>query len=265
MAPEKDWLHELAAIMARLRGPDGCPWDREQTHASLQRYLIEEAYELLDAIDAKDDENMAEELGDVLLQVVFHSQIAAEEQRFDLQTVARVCCEKLIRRHPHVFADAQVDDAAGVLRQWEVIKQTEKASQTPVASTLDRVPRHLPGLSRAHQMQRQAAKLGFDWPDTAGVVAKVEEEWAELRHAMQAGDQVGAREELGDLLFAVVNLSRFMQEEPEQVMRQAIAKFYRRFRYVEQRVAASGKPFAGHSPAELDGYWEDAKRQPPTP
>jgi len=175
---EKDWLAELVAIMARLRAPGGCPWDREQTHRSLQEYLTEESAELFEAIDEGDDAGMVEELGDILLQVVFHCQIAAEDGRFNIQDSARTVCEKLVRRHPHVFGQSNVADADGVVKQWEEIKKEEKRDRRP--SVLSGVPRHLPALHRAQKTQRKAAKVGFDWPDIDGVIGKIDEELAEV-------------------------------------------------------------------------------------
>lgn len=255
---DKDWVAEMARIMDRLRAPDGCPWDREQNHHTLRPYLIEEAYELIDAIEAQDDDGMTDELGDVLLQVLFHCQIAGEEGRFDLQDVARCACEKLTRRHPHVFGDRQVDDAEGVLRQWEEIKQEEKAGSQP-PSALDAAPRHLPALMQAQKVQRRAAKLGFDWPDGSGPLAKIKEEIAELEAAVGAGETDAVHEEIGDLLFSLVNLSRFHDADPEELLRGCIAKFRRRFRHVESRVGEDGRTFAELSLEELDRSWDEAK------
>ncbi len=254
-----NWVDELVTIMARLRAPDGCPWDREQTHASLKEYLVEEAAELLDAIDDGDDDGMVEELGDVLLQVVFHCQIAAENGRFDLQAAARSCCEKLVRRHPHVFADSTVADADGVLRQWEQIKQREKGKTRP--SALSGVPRHLPALHRAQKTQKKAAKVGFDWPDVVGVVAKIEEELAEVKEALASGHEEEIAGEIGDLLFAVVNLSRFQRRHAEELLHGTIRKFESRFQRLEELLAAQGKTPEQCSLAEMDALWNQAKRE----
>lgn len=259
MTETKDWVRELAVIMARLRAPDGCPWDREQDHVTLKKYLIEEAYELVDAIDAGDDDELRDELGDVLLQVVFHAQIAEEEKRFDLQDVARTICEKLIRRHPHVFGDSEAEDSGAVLRQWEEIKKGEKAgAKRP--SALDGIPRALPALSQAEKIQKKAAKLGFDWPDVDGVIDKIEEELEELKVALREQDDQQIHEEIGDLLFSVANLTRYRHESAEDILRFTIRKFYRRFRHIEESVGSSERPFEAYSLAELDALWNEAKQ-----
>ena len=257
-APATDWVAELVRIMARLRAPGGCPWDREQSHRTLQKYLVEEACELLDAIEDANDAQMADELGDLLLQVVFHCQIAAEDRRFDLQAVARLLCEKLVRRHPHVFGEAVVHDAAGVVRQWEEIKRGEPAAQQR-PSALDGLPRHLPALATAEKLQKRAAKLGFDWPDRQGVVDKLHEEVRELTEALAHGNDEHTADELGDLLFSVVNLCRSLGVDPEDCLRRANRKFRRRFAHVEQCVAASGRGFKDFRLDELDAFWDQAK------
>lgn len=256
---ERDWVRELVDIMARLRGPGGCPWDREQTHASLKEFLVEESAEFLDAVDEGDDASMVEELGDVLLQVVFHCQIAREEGRFDFADAAREVCEKLIRRHPHVFAQSDVSDSAGVLRQWEQIKKVEKGAGRK--SALSGVPRHLPALHRAQKTQHKAAKVGFDWPDIGGVVAKIEEELAEVKEALVSGDGEHAAEEIGDLLFAVVNLSRFQKRHAEDLLHGTVRKFERRFGRVEELLAAQGKVPDQCTLEEMDLLWNQAKAE----
>ncbi|MDA0746347.1 MAG: nucleoside triphosphate pyrophosphohydrolase, partial [bacterium] len=203
-------FERLVEIMARLRGPGGCPWDQEQTHQSLKPYLIEEAYELLDAIDAEDDVDIREELGDVLLQVVFHSQLASENKQFTIEEVAETICSKLVRRHPHVFGDVSVAGTADVLKNWEAIKSREKEERGQDASVLSGVPRHLPGLLRALRMQEKAAKVGFDWKHTEEVAGKVREEVEEFLEAHSENDAKKMEEELGDLLFSLVNLARFL-------------------------------------------------------
>ncbi len=260
---EHDWIQELVALGARLRAEDGgCPWDRKQTHQTLKRYLIEETYELLDAIDEQDDRQLVDELGDVLLQIILHCQIASETARFDLQEVARRLGEKLRRRHPHVFGEASVNGADGVLEQWEEIKREEPAGQRR-ASALDGIPRQLPALSQAREMQRRASKLGFDWEHLEDVIAKLEEELAELKAALAAADSAKVENELGDLLFAVVNLSRFQHIDPEETLRAASRKFARRFRHVEQQVENSGKTFADFTLDQLDAFWNQAKNLEP--
>ena len=258
-----DYVQKLVAILARLRAPDGCPWDREQTHDTLKRYLIEEAGEFLEALEARNDAGMADELGDVLLQIVFHCQIASEQGRFNLQDAARLCCEKMIRRHPHVFADTTAADADAVLRQWDKIKAKEKSDggHPAAASVLDGVPRHLPALHRAHKVQKKAAAVGFDWPDLAGVVAKVEEELGEVRAALAENNDVKIRDEIGDLLFSVVNLSRCRGYLAEDLLDAAIAKFRRRFQALETRLIQAGRPPQDCTLAELEAQWQASKAE----
>ena len=256
---KKDWLRELIRVMARLRSQNGCPWDREQDHSTLKKYLIEESYELIDAIDDRDDEGMCEELGDVLLQILFHSQIAEEEKRFDIQKVAQTCCEKLIRRHPHVFKGTHIEDAEGVKKQWEEIKRREKSGL--VKSALDGVPRHLPALSQAEKIQKKAAQLGFDWKEVDGVVAKIDEELSEVKEELKSGDRKRIREELGDLLFAVVNLSRFQKESPEELLRDTVKKFNKTFQFNEKFVDQSGRKWEDFTLDELEAFWRKSKKQ----
>src|SRR5690606_17792338 len=228
-------LQPLLDTMARLRSPEGCPWDRQQTHASLKRYLLEEAYELLDAIDAGDDAALIEELGDVLLQVVFHAQIASETGRFTMADVVDGLVRKLLRRHPHVFGDAHPEDAAAVVRTWEAIKQREKAGceATEEASLLDGIPRHLPALLEAEKLQDRAARAGFRGDDVAGAWEKARAEWAERkqggREEGEAADRARARvgEECGDVLFALINGASYLKVDPDQALRAANAKFRR--------------------------------------
>lgn len=263
-------LGPLLAVMARLRSPDGCPWDRQQTHESLKPYLIEEAYELLDAIDAGDDAALIEELGDVLLQVVFHVTIAAETGRFTMQDVVDGLTAKLIRRHPHVFGDAEAKDAADVARLWAQIKQREAApggAEPPgVRSLLDGLAKGLPALMEAEKLQRRAARVGFEWDDVDGAWQKVREELDELQEAVSRHGQdpsaparAELEEELGDVLFALVNVARYVQVDPEQSLRAANAKFRRRFRYIEARAAELGKDLSEMSLAEMDALWDEAK------
>jgi len=259
-SPEQDWVLELVRIMARLRAPDGCPWDREQDHQTLEKYLIEEAYELIDAIEDKDDVQMRDELGDVLLQVVFHAQIAQETGRFDLQQVAQGICEKLIRRHPHVFGTTEAADSAAVLTQWDAIKKQERAGQQR-KSALDGIPRSMPALTQAEKIQKKAAKLGFDWPNVEGVIDKLEEELEELKEALREADDAKIHEEIGDMLFSLVNLTRYRHESAEEILRLTVKKFYRRFRYIEEAVEHSGRPFEAYTLTELDGLWDAAKAQ----
>ena len=251
---------ELVAIMARLRGPAGCPWDRQQTHATLKPYLLEEVYEALEAIDAADDAELCKELGDVLLQVVFHAQIAAEEGRFDIEAVGQAIVDKLIRRHPHVFGDASADEADEVLRRWEQIKKQERLQQGEAApSLLEGIPKHLPALMRAYRIQTRVALQGFDWDEVEGALDKIEEEFAEVRKAWETGGGAAVEEEFGDLLFSLVNASRFLKVDPEQALRCAVAKFERRFRALEETVHARGEEVAALSLAALDEIWDEVK------
>jgi MazG family protein len=259
-AAATDWVAELVRIMARLRGEGGCPWDLEQTHATLTQYLIEEAYEFIETVDDGDDRAMCDELGDLLLQIVFHCQIAKETSRFDLQDAARMCCEKLVHRHPHVFGDESAADAEAVLARWEDLKRRE-AGYEMRTSALDGIPSGLPALRRADKLQRKAAKVGFDWPDAAGVSAKLREEADELDSALAADDAAAVAEELGDLLFTVVNLCRTHGHTAEDLLRGANRKFSDRFRAMEAQLTAGGRELADHSAAELDSGWESAKQR----
>ncbi len=260
-------LQPLLDVMARLRSPEGCPWDRQQTHDSLKRYLLEESYELLDAIDAGDDTALVEELGDVLLQVVFHAQIAAETGRFSMADVIDVLVRKLIRRHPHVFGDVQAEDAAAVVRNWEAIKQEEKAGREPgpeASSILSGIPRHLPALMEAEKVQDRAARVGFQWDDVAGAWEKVQEELGELEQALRGRSETGQErarvaEEFGDVLFALVNVARYLEIDPEQALRSSTAKFRQRFRHIETRARAQGRDLRDMTLAEMDALWEEAK------
>lgn len=250
----------LCAIMARLRGPEGCPWDREQNLQTLKPHLLEETYELLEAMEGDDAAAHAEELGDLLLQVVFQARIREEQGTFNLDEVAHRLSDKLVRRHPHVFGDVQVGGSAEVLRNWEAIKRTEKASpeQAP-RSALAGVPVALPALARAQRMQSKASRCGFDWPDVAGAEAKLVEELAELAAARKSGDVEAVRGEVGDLLFSVVNLCRFLHVDAEDALQATSSRFARRFREVERRAAADGREMRNCTLAELDVYWEAAK------
>lgn len=255
---QTDSLHELVHIMARLRGPDGCPWDREQTHRSLVRYLIEETGEFLDALEDGDDNGMADELGDLLLQIVFHARIAEEEGRFTIEDVARSECDKMRRRHPHVFADAQAATPAAVVDQWETIKRNEKGRKTR-DSALDGVPRHLPALHRAQKILDQADKVGFRWPSLDGALAKVEEEWAELREALDADNQEAVGEELADLIFTLVNVGRMAGVRAEESMHDGLRKFERRFRRLERLAAAEDRDTRQCTPDEMESLWQKAR------
>lgn len=249
----------LVEVMERLRSEDGCPWDREQTHASLKPFLLEETYEVLEAIDLQDDKELCNELGDLLLQVVFHAQIAREENRFCAAEVCRAIVDKLVRRHPHVFGDVQAENPDQVLANWEEIKREERSTQGEPASILDGVPRHLPALLRAQRLQAKAARVGFDWQHVDGPLDKVEEEFAELRQAWGRGDGKEVEEEFGDLLFALVNTGRFLDLCPEDALRRAAGKFESRFRAVETILKEQKKDINEVSLKEMDRIWDQVK------
>ncbi|MDP7559662.1 MAG: nucleoside triphosphate pyrophosphohydrolase [Planctomycetota bacterium] len=252
-------FEQVVEIMSRLRAPGGCPWDREQTHESLKSYMIEEAYELLEAIDEQNDRDIRDELGDVLLQVVFHAQLAAEENRFDIEDVAGAISEKLIRRHPHIFGDTRAEDANRVLQNWEAIKSQENKDKGDRDSVLGGIPRALPALQRARRTQERASRVGFDWEEAGEVAKKVKEEVDEFLEAHSSGDRPHAEEELGDILFALVNLSRFMKICPEEALRKTIGKFEKRFHYIEEELEKQDKSPRTASLEEMDQLWEKAK------
>lgn len=254
-------LDPLVGVMARLRAPGGCPWDREQDHYSLTPYLLEEAYEVLDALEQGDMYKFCEELGDLLLQIVFHAQIASENGHFTINDVIASITEKMIRRHPHVFGDVTVENSSQVLENWEKIKQREKDGGNRVKSILDDIPRGLPALLRASKVQKKAARAGFDWPDCQGPLDKIEEERQELLRAYRAQDRHWIQEEVGDLLFAVVNLSRFFNVEAEVALSNTVEKFIRRFHYIERNIEQEGKKLEDCSLQDLDLLWEKAKKE----
>ncbi len=254
---ERFSLEPVVDVMARLRSPGGCPWDAEQTHATLRRYIIEEVYEVLEAIDEQDPHHLCEELGDLLLQIVFHARMAEENKDFSMQDVVDTVTEKLIRRHPHVFGDISVQDAAEVIVNWDAIKRREK--KVKPQSALDGVPKGLPALLRANKLQLKAAKVGFDWDDIAPVWAKVAEELAELREAAETGDRVKIEDELGDVIFAAVNLGRFLGVEAEVALNGTNNKFVRRFQQVEAAARAKGLKWKELDLAAMDELWEAAK------
>jgi len=268
-------IDRLLSVVSRLRGEQGCPWDREQTLDSLKQYLVEECYELIDAIDGGAVHEHLDELGDVLLQVVLQSQIRKEEGAFEFEDVANRLADKLIRRHPHVFADVKADTSADVIRNWEAIKAQERAQNVAETgdsrnegeaaepahrSVVDGIPRHLPALQRAQRVQSRAARVGFDWDDVSDVIGKVEEELAEAREALASGDAKHLKEELGDLLFATVNLSRFQAINAEEALEAAVKKFAVRFNDVERRIHASGRKLDDCTLEEMDAEWDNVKR-----
>ncbi len=254
-------LDPLVEVMNRLLGPGGCPWDRQQTHETLKNYLIEEAYEVIDAIEEGNTHKLCEELGDLLLQVVFHAALAAREQKFTINQVIAGITEKLKRRHPHVFGAREVESAAEVLVNWEAIKQEERGrgAGAGARSLLGEIPRHLPALQRAQKVQGKAALVGFDWPDARGAAAKLEEEWEEFRAAWARGDREALQAEVGDFFFAAVNVARLLQVNAEEALRLAVDRFVRRFQYMEERARAQGLKLQDLSLLELDALWDEAK------
>ena len=252
-------VKRLADVIAVLRAPGGCPWDIEQTHESLKRELIEECYEVIQAIDNKDDANLKEELGDVLLQVVFHSDIARCEKRFTLGDVANDECDKMINRHPHVFGDAAgITTSAQVLEKWEDIKKAEKHNKTQTEAMLQ-IPKELPALYRADKIQAKAKKVGFDWDDVSGAFDKVAEESGEVKEAVKSGDKDEIEKEVGDLLFAAVNVARMLDIDPEIALNKTSDKFVRRFSYVESKAVETGRNLPEMTLKEMDALWEEAK------
>ncbi len=248
----------LTDIMQTLRSPGGCPWDLVQTHKSLRRNIIEEVYEVLEAIDLEDPDLLCEELGDLLLQVVFHARMAEEAGNFSMQDVIDGVTRKLVRRHPHIFGDVQARDAGAALLSWEAMKKQEKPERT---SALDGVPRGLPALMSAEKLQKKAAKVGFDWDSVAPVWDKVAEELQELREAVAEKDSGHINEELGDVLFSLVNLARFLKVDPELALMHTNCKFMHRFSHVEQRVKAEKRDWESFSLEELDAFWNEAKEE----
>ena len=253
-----DQIARLRAIMHRLRVPGGCPWDAEQTHESLVSNLIEEAYECVDAIRRGNDDDMREEFGDLLLQVVFHSEIAQEDSRFDLDSVAREISEKLIRRHPHVFGTSTAGDSDEVLKQWDEIKRQEKGEKE--VPYLHGTGKGLPALVRAGKLQKKAAKVGFDWPMETGVISKIREELLELQSAVDMQNMAAVEEELGDLMFSVVNFASFRKIDPEILMASANTKFERRFGAMEKELKERGKDLEAASLEEMEEAWLIVKR-----
>lgn len=251
-------FNELLTIMKRLRGPGGCPWDAEQTHESLTRYLLEETYEVIEAIEGHSPEHLKEELGDLLLQPVFHAAIAEEAGSFTMSDIIDTLCDKLIRRHPHVFGDMQIADSAAQIENWEQIKKSEKGDERK--SALSGVPPHLPALLKAQKVTEKAARVGFDWEHVDQVMAKVMEELHEFEEAMVARDNDQMEAELGDLLFAIVNLGRFLSINPEEALRKTINRFQTRFEYVEESLHGQGRRMNDTPLEEMDQLWEEAKK-----
>lgn len=249
---------ELVEIFRKLRSPEGCPWDKAQNHQSILQCAVDEVYEFLEATEEKNESHMCEELGDLLLQVVFHSQMASERGAFAIQDVIQGINQKLYKRHPHVFGDGRADSPDQVIQNWEAIKAEEKPQRK---SVVDGVPKSLPALFMAEKVQRKAAGVGFDWPDAGPVWDKVHEELEEFQSAVREGNKDLAHEEMGDILFSLVNLARHSGISAEEALRMTIQKFIRRFQYVEGRMSMAGKKWDKTSLAEMDVFWEEAKGQ----
>lgn len=258
-SPVPDHFQRLCEIVARLRAPDGCPWDREQTNETLLPGLVEEAYEVVGAVRARDDQNLREELGDLILLAVMHAQIADESGRFTISDVLHEVTEKLIRRHPHVFAESGARDTDGVVKQWEAIKRDERSGRG--GHYLATLPAALPALMRAQKAQNKAARVNFDWTEISDVLAKVVEETGEAKEAIASRDQAAIAEEIGDLLFAVVNLARKNKLDAESVLQTATDKFVSRFNKIEDELLARGKKLGEVQLAELDRIWNAVKAE----
>jgi tetrapyrrole methylase family protein/MazG family protein len=255
-----DNLSDLVALMARLRSPDGCPWDRKQTPESLKPFLIEECYEVVDALDEGSPDKVKEELGDLLFQIIFHARIAEERGQFTISDVISANIEKMTRRHPHVFGDARLSTDREVLANWEEIKKSEKGYEER-KSVLEGVPRHLPSLLRAHSLQERAARVGFDWSRIDEALPKLDEEIAEFKDSLNSKDAAGIEEELGDIFFMLVNVSRFLGVNPEDALRKTISKFIQRFRYIEEHAADAGKSLNEMTLNEMEQLWQKSKEK----
>ncbi len=257
MKGEKYSFEDLVKIMEKLRSPEGCPWDRKQTHESLLPYLLEETYEVIDAVKKDSDEELKEELGDLLLQVIFHSQIAKERGAFDIEDVVDSIARKLVHRHPHVFGEREdIKTAEDVNREWEKLKEKEGKKKE---SLLDGIPESMPALERAYKLQKRAAKVGFDWKGFEGIKEKLIEEISEIEEEIKKGDRRKIEEEVGDLLFMAVNLARFLGVHPEIALRRANEKFEKRFRYMEKRAKEMGRDLSEMSLEEMEELWQEAK------
>lgn len=259
-------IEKLVNLVEQLRGDNGCPWDKEQTRETLKPMLIEEAYEVLDALDSEDPIELKEELGDLLFQVVFHARIAQERGEFDMADVINRSHEKMVRRHPHIFGNANLNTSEDVLKNWEDIKAAEKGIQSASnpeseRSLLDGIPSKLPALHRAYQMTAKASRVGFDWPHLEDILTKMHEEASELVEALSRQDADKIADEVGDLLFVVVNVARFLGIDPETALSRSNRKFYRRFRYVESAIKRQGRELKTASLAEMDALWEEAKHK----
>ncbi len=255
-----DNFPDLVALMVKLRGPDGCPWDLKQTPESLKPFLVEECYEVIDALDEGSPEKVKEELGDLLFQIIFHARIAEEQHQFTISDVIAGIYEKMVRRHPHVFGDTRVNSDKDVLANWEEIKKKERG-HTERRSILEGVPRRLPSLLRAHSLQERAARVGFDWSRIDEALPKLDEEIAEFKMSLRKEDSAGIEEELGDIFFMLVNISRFLGVNPEEALRKTISKFIHRFRYIEEHALDAGKSLSAMTLDEMEQLWQESKKK----
>lgn len=264
MSKAGEKFEKLVAILATLRGEGGCPWDREQTYADINPYLLEEAHEVAESVDQKDFDGLKEELGDLLVHILFYSQMAKEDEKFAVGDVVASAAEKLIRRHPHVFGETKVANTEEVLVNWEKIKQEERRGKEK-KSMLEGLPKALPALVKAFRIGEKTHRVGFDWPDTEGVLKKLKEELAELEEALGKGDNDGGKErteaEFGDLLFTLANLGRFLKLDPETALRKAAHRFIQRFQWMEEKIGREGKALQDLSAAEWDQFWGEAKSE----
>jgi tetrapyrrole methylase family protein/MazG family protein len=254
---EQITLEDLVELMAMLRGENGCPWDKKQTKASIKPYIIEEAYEVAEAVDEQDPRKIQEELGDLLFEIVFYAQLLSEEDGIDIYDIIKMIHTKMVRRHPHVFGDINVKDADEVLVNWEQIKQEEKKAERN--SVLEGVPKNLPSLLRAHRIQSRASNVGFEWENIQQILEKLDEEFYELRHAYKEGDIEQIEDEFGDVLFVMVSIARFLKINPDDALQKAIKKFTTRFQCIEQQMKAEGKEWKDMGPEEMDRMWEASK------
>jgi tetrapyrrole methylase family protein/MazG family protein len=257
--PLKDDFDQLVELMARLRSPGGCPWDLQQTSRSLKPFLLEECYEVVEALDDGSPEKIREELGDVLFQIIFHARIAEEKGEFTIRDVIAGTVEKMTRRHPHVFGDVKLETEQEVLANWEEIKKRERGNEQRT-SILEGVPKDLPSLLRAHRLQERAARVGFDWSRIEEVLPKLDEEIAEFKESLKQENAAGIEEELGDIFFVLVNISRFLGVNPEDALRKTISKFIHRFKYIEEHAANAGRSLNDMTLEEMDRLWEEAKK-----
>lgn len=251
-------LKKLTEIIAHLRGPDGCPWDKQQTHSSLKPYILEETYEVIEAIDEGDKEKLAEELGDLLLQIMLHAQIASERDAFDIETVAGMIGDKLVERHPHVFDEKKEITAEEVLQNWEHIKL--KKAKNHDYSVLQGVPKALPALLKAYRVQEKVGRYGFDWDNPSDVIKKISEELEEFKKAIESGDETHSEEEFGDLLFSIVNFGRHLNLQAESALNKTTRKFIKRFQYIESKLREEGKSLDQSNLDEMENLWQEAKK-----